>query len=114
MDIASHLGVLIDKPTIGCAKSILVGRHEEPGSEIGDWTPLVDGDEVIGAAVRTRPGVAPVYVSIGHRIDLESAIRYVLACTRGYRLPETTRYAHRLASGEKLDIAASQPKLFDL
>jgi deoxyribonuclease V len=97
--IASHLGVLLDRPSIGVGKTRLVGRHAEPGAQKGDWAPLLDGNEVIGAVVRTRPGVKPVYVSIGHRLCLDTAIRLTLACTPRYRLPETTRQAHRLASG---------------
>jgi deoxyribonuclease V len=102
--LASHMGVILDQPSIGCAKSRLVGEHDEPGNEVGDWTPLRDGEEVIGAVVRTRAGVKPVFVSIGHRIDLDTAIDFVLRCTRGYRLPESTRYAHRVAGGRQLDI----------
>lgn len=97
--IACHLGVLLDCPTIGVGKTRLTGRHQEPPQEKGGWTPLQDGDEVIGAVLRTRTGVKPVYVSIGHRLTLQTAIRLVMACTTRYRLPETTRQAHRLASG---------------
>jgi len=97
--IASHLGVLLDRPSIGVGKTRLTGRHAEPGREKGAWTPLLDGEEVIGAVLRTRAGVKPVYVSIGHRVGLGTAIRLTLACTPRYRLPETTRQAHRLASG---------------
>ena len=102
--LAAHMGVVLDQPSIGCAKSRLVGEYEEPGNHVGDWTPLRDGDEVIGAVLRTRAGVKPVFVSIGHRVDLEAAIDLVLQCTGRYRLPETTRYAHRVASGAQLDI----------
>lgn len=98
LGIASHLGLLVDIPTIGCAKSRLCGRHEEPDFEHGSHVPLIDHGEIIGAVVRTRSGVKPVYVSIGHRIDLKTSIKYVLACCRGYRLPETTRQAHHLAA----------------
>jgi len=118
--IASHLGLLADLPSIGCAKSRLVGRHDEPGQEVGNYAPLVDRGEVIGAVLRTRPGVSPVFVSIGHRIDLATSIQTVLACCRGYRLPETTRWAHRVAGGEKPPlrgqpgVEAIQPALFDL
>ena len=101
--IACHLGVLIDAPSIGVAKTRLSGNHAEPPPEKGGWTPLQDGEEVIGAVLRTRTGVKPVYVSIGHRVSLATAIRLVLACTRGYRLPETTRLAHRLASARDGD-----------
>ncbi|TCS73062.1 endonuclease V [Sulfuritortus calidifontis] len=96
--IASHLGVLLDAPTIGVGKTRLCGRHEEPGNEKGAWAPLQDGGEIIGVVLRTRAGVKPVYVSIGHKLSLTSAIRIVLACTPRYRLPETIRQAHRLAS----------------
>jgi deoxyribonuclease V len=105
--LAAHMGVILDQPSVGCAKSRLVGEHEEPGNHVGDWTPLRDGDEVIGAVLRTRAGVKPVFVSIGHRVDLETAIDFVLRCTGRYRLPETTRYAHRVASGAHLDIEHS-------
>ena len=97
--IACHLGVLTGLPTIGVAKSRLVGHYEEPGEEKGCWSALRLGDEVIGAVVRTRTRVSPVFVSIGHRVSLQGAIAWVLACTTRYRLPETTRAAHRLASG---------------
>ena len=105
--IACHLGVLIDAPSIGVAKTRLIGSHAEPPAQKGGWTPLMDGEEVIGAVLRTRTGVKPVYVSIGHRVSLATAIRLVLACTRGYRLPETTRQAHRLASAR--DAGGSRP-----
>jgi deoxyribonuclease V len=94
---ASHLGLALDLPSIGAAKSRLTGSHEEPGGERGDWTPLVDDGEVIGACVRTRPGARPIYVSIGHRVTLETAIRLVLRCTTRYRLPEPTRLADQLS-----------------
>ena len=100
--IAAHLGILTDLPTIGVAKSRLVGEHDPLPQEKGSWVPLRDHDEVVGAVVRTRSGVAPLYVSLGHRISLQTAIDYVLACTTRYRLPETTRWAHRLASGPPL------------
>lgn len=101
--IACHLGVLLDAPSIGVAKTRLIGSHAEPPPEKGGWTPLKDGEEVIGAVLRTRTGVKPLYVSVGHRVSLATAIRLVLACTRGYRLPETTRQAHRLASASDAD-----------
>ena len=105
LGLASHLGLLLDIPTIGCAKSILCGRHGELGEEPGSYAPLFDGSEVIGAALRTKRGVKPVFVSIGHRVDLEAAIGWVLACCRGYRLPEPTRLAH-LAAGGQLPVLA--------
>ncbi len=96
--LACHLGLLSGLPSIGVAKSRLIGEHAAVGEQRGDWQPLLDGGEVIGAVLRTRQGTKPLYVSIGHRIDLPTAIEYVLACTPRYRLPETTRQAHRLAS----------------
>lgn len=95
--IACHLGVFLDRPAIGVAKSRLTGAHAAPGPERGDWTPLVDGDETIGAVLRTRARVNPLFVSIGHRVSLQTAIRLVLACGRGYRLPEPCRLADRLS-----------------
>lgn len=99
--IAAHLGLLLDKPTIGCAKSRLCGRHAEPDTERGAYEYLYDADEVIGAVVRTRSNVRPVYVSIGHRIALDSAITHCLTCGSGYRLPAPTREAHNAASAFK-------------
>jgi deoxyribonuclease V len=98
LGIASHVGLILDLPTIGCAKSLLVGRHEPVGPERGDWQPIYQGDEVIGAAIRTRPGAKPVYASIGHRIGFEAMVRWVLELSRGYRLPIPQRQAH-LAAG---------------
>lgn len=97
--IACHLGLLTDIPAIGVAKTRLVGAYEEPPADSGAWSPLMDGDERIGAVLRTRTGVKPLFVSAGHRIGLESAIEWVMNCRTRYRLPETTRHAHRLASG---------------
>jgi len=94
MGLASHLGLVLDRPSIGCAKSRLCGEHGVPGDAPGSWSPLVDGNETIGAAVRTRSGARPVYVSTGHRVCLATAISFVLACCRGFRLPEPTRQAH--------------------
>lgn len=112
MGLATHLGVLLDMPAVGCAKSRLCGGYVEPEERKGSWTPLTDGEEVIGAVVRTRDGVRPVFVSIGHRADLEAAISLVLNCTTKYRLPEPTRWAHRVAGGQPLPVAR-QPTLFD-
>ena len=97
--LACHLGVVTGQPTIGVAKSRLVGAHDAVPDRRGAWVPLHDGAEVIGAVLRTRVGVKPVFVSVGHRVSLERAIEVTLACTPRYRLPETTRQAHRLASG---------------
>ena len=102
--LASHMGVILDWPSIGCAKSRLTGSHADPGARHGDWVPLTDAGQTIGAVVRSRSGVKPLYVSIGHRVDLPTAIDFVLRCTRGFRLPETTRYAHKVAGGASLQI----------
>ncbi len=99
MGLACHLGLFLNTPTIGCAKSRLCGTHEIPGDEAGSYAEVVDCGETIGVALRTKPGVKPIYVSIGHKIDLQSAIRWVLECCRGYRLPEPTRLAHLAAGG---------------
>jgi len=111
MGIATHIGVLVDRPSIGCAKSRLCGEHHQPAETRGSTARLTDGDEIIGMVVRTRDGVKPVYVSIGHKVDLETAVAYVLNCCRKYRLPEPTRYAHRMAGGERLRLGVSQPSL---
>jgi deoxyribonuclease V len=97
--IASHLGIWLGVPTIGCAKSRLCGEHDIPDNEAGSYTELLDNGEVIGAVLRTKNNVKPLYISIGHMIDLAAAIRYVIACCRGYRLPEPTRLAHQAAGG---------------
>jgi len=99
MGLASHLGLFLDIPTIGCAKSRLCGSHQVPGAEPGNYAELVDNGEVIGAALRTKLGTNPLYVSIGHKIDLPTVIHWVLACCRDYRLPEPTRLAHLTAGG---------------
>ncbi len=96
--LACHLGVLLDMPTIGVAKSRLIGEHQELGSQKGSWQPLLDKGEIVGAIVRSRSQVKPIYVSIGHKVSLETAMDYVLRCTPKYRLPETTRWADKLAS----------------
>ncbi len=98
--IASHLGLLLDIPSIGVAKTRLVGRHDTVPNNKGNWVSLVDHDEVIGAVLCTRKNVKPLYISTGHRVSLSTAIKLVMACVTRYRLPETTRWAHRLASGQ--------------
>ncbi len=97
--LACHLGLFLDTPTIGCAKSSLCGSHRLPGDKPGSYSKVVDKGEIIGVALRTRLGVKPVYVSIGHKINLENAIYWVLQCCGGYRLPEPTRLAHLAAGG---------------
>ena len=99
MGFASHLGLCLDIPTIGCAKSRLVGEHEDVPDEPGGYTHLYDGDDIIGAAVRTKTKVKPVFVSPGHRIDLTSSIQWVIQCCTGHRLPQPTRLAHLAANG---------------
>lgn len=96
--LACHLGILVDIPTIGVAKSWLIGKYEELPEARGNWQPLIHNDETIGAVLRTRTKVKPLYISSGHRISLTTAIDYVLRCTPKYRLPETTRIADKLAS----------------
>ena len=98
MGLASHLGLFLDVPSVGCAKSRLVGTHDEPGNEKGSATDLFHRGEVIGKVLRTRKGVSPVYVSVGNHIDLDGAVELVLACSPKYRLPETTRQAHNAAN----------------
>jgi deoxyribonuclease V len=97
LGIASHLGLLLDIPSIGVAKSRLIGTHEDPGPRRGDRAPLTDKGEVIGAVLRSRPGTKPIYVSIGHRVCLDMAVAFVMRCTTRFRLPETTRAADRLS-----------------
>jgi len=99
--IACHLGLIVDIPTIGVAKSLLTGKHQEVPETRGSWQPLLNRGETIGAVLRTRIGTKPVYVSSGHRVSLLTAIDYVLRCTPKYRLPETTRIADKLASAKE-------------
>lgn len=99
--IACHLGVIVGRPTIGCAKSRLIGEYVEPGRRRGARSPLREGGERLGTVLRTREGVKPVFVSVGHRIDLATAERIVLDAATGYRLPEPTRLADRLVAARK-------------
>ncbi len=99
--IACHLGLIVNIPAIGVAKSLLVGKHEEVPESRGSWQPLRHRGETIGSVLRTRTGTKPLYVSSGHRVSLPTAIEYVLRCTPKYRLPETTRIADKLASGKE-------------
>lgn len=116
--IASHVGLWLNRPTFGCAKSVLVGKYAEPDAERGGWTELVDPkkNEVVGAAVRTKTNVQPIFVSPGHLIDLPGAIRLTLECDGGYRQPEPTRRAHHLVNalrrGEREPSDDEQPQLF--
>lgn len=104
--IACHIGVLLDLPTIGCAKSILVGKHGELAAAAGSQAPLIDRGEQVGVALRTKMNVAPVYVSAGHLIDLPGAVDLVLRSTTKYRQPEPTRQAHLLVN--RLRVADGQ------
>ena len=103
LGIASHLGLVLDIPTIGCAKSVLYGTYEEPEPEAGSSRPLYDPkDGQIGVALRTRRGARPLFISPGHKIDLTDAERIVRACVENYRLPEPTRRAHLLVNRERI------------
>lgn len=111
LGLASHLGVVLDLPSIGCAKSLLIGTHGALPQQAGSWTPLLDQKkegERIGAVLRTRAGVKPIYVSQGHRVSLETAIRMTLAVTDGYRIPRPTRDADHFAGELKRNIVAGQ------
>lgn len=99
--LACHVGVLLDLPTIGCAKSVLMGKCFTLGDTAGSAAELIADGQVVGMAVRTRDNVKPIYVSVGHRVDLPCAVRIVLACAMGYRLPEPIRQAHLLAGQER-------------
>ena len=116
--IASHVGLILNRPTLGCAKSVLVGKYEEPAPERGDWTELVDpkNGETVGAALRTKTRTQPIFVSPGHLIDLEGALRLTLAADGGYRQPEPTRRAHLLVNalrrGERPPSEDEEPRLF--
>jgi deoxyribonuclease V len=100
--LACHLGVLLDRSAIGVAKTRLTGDHETPNRERGSIAPLTKGDERIGLVVRTRTGVKPVFVSVGHRVDLDDALRWTLATALRFRLPEPTRLAHHLSKSGSL------------
>ena len=101
--LASHLGLILDRPAIGCAKSRLVGTHEPVGEKRGEWTELIHQEGKVGAVLRTRDRIKPVFVSQGHRVGLESSIALVLACCRGYRIPEPTRRAHRAVNRLRME-----------
>ncbi len=96
--IASHGGLFLDRPTFGCGKSVLVGKYDEPAPERGSWSPMTHYRDAVGAALRTKNKVNPVYVSPGHLIDLQTAIDLTLRTNGGYRIPEPTRRAHNLVN----------------
>jgi deoxyribonuclease V len=104
LGIAAHLGLVFNRPTIGCAKSRLIGEHDIPGRKKGSFSPLTDKGQIIGAVVRTRTDVKPVYVSVGNKCRLQDAVELVLRCTTKYRLPEPTRLAHQLVTKLKKSI----------
>lgn len=94
MGIAAHMGLILQKPSIGCGKSLLTGHYEEPGEGAGSYSPLVDRGEQVGVALRSKLKTKPVFISPGHLIDIPSSIKIILATVKGYRLPEPTRQAH--------------------
>ena len=112
--IAAQMGLWLERPTIGVAKSRLYGRHEEVGPKRGDRAELIDrSGNVIGTVLRTKEKTNPLYISPGHLMDVRHATDFVLACVSGYRLPEPTRWAHKVAGGEKLPVQdTDQPSLF--
>ena len=115
LGIASQMGLWLERPTIGVAKSRLYGHHAAPGNKRGEWAELRDEHDpkkIIGAVLRTRESVNPVYISPGHLIDLPTCLEFVLRCCGKYRLPEPTRWAHWVAGGEELPIEARQARLF--
>src|SRR4051794_10197845 len=109
MGLACHVGIWLDLPTVGCAKSRLVGEYEEPGPERGARAPLLDGGEVVGAVLRTRSRVRPLFVSVGHRCDLESAVAVVLDTTVRYRVPVPARLAHERVNEMRRAAGADHP-----
>jgi deoxyribonuclease V len=113
LGLASHVGLFLDLPTIGCAKSILCGQHQPVGEEAGSHAELLDNGELIGAALRTKSGVKPIYISVGHKIDIAAALQWVINCCRGYRLPEPTRLAHLAAGGMLASEPSCRGKVFD-
>jgi len=96
--LACHLGLITDIPSLGVGKTRLIGKYQEVPNQKGTWQPLMGKEECIGAVLRTRVNVKPIYISIGHRICLETAIDFVMQCTTRFKLPETTRIAHKYAS----------------
>jgi len=104
LGLAAHVGLLLDRPAIGCAKSLLCGKYQEPPATPGKFAPLIHEDELVGAILRTRKGVKPVYVSVGHRVSLQDAVDVVLASVTRYRIPEPTRQAHILVTHHRRDV----------
>ena len=111
LGIASHLGILIDLPTIGCAKSVLTGVYNEPEMEAGSISYLFDknnGEEIIGAALRTKDSVKPVFISPGHRIDLADSLEIMEKCVRKHRIPEPTRFAHKIMNEYRVEAGGAK------
>ena len=109
MGIGAHFGLLVNRPAMGCAKTVLVGKFDLPAPERGNWSPMLYKGETIGAAVRTKNKVQPVYASPGHLMDLQTAIDLVLQCDGGYRIPEATRQAHLLVNQMRLQDSPDNP-----
>jgi deoxyribonuclease V len=107
--LACHLGLLLGIPSIGCAKSRLCGEHGAVGSEVGDYAPLKLGGRTVGVVLRTRRNVKPIFVSVGHMVNLRGAIKLVLQCGAGYRVPEPTRAAHQLVTAARLGTKTAWP-----
>ena len=106
LGIASHIGVLLNMPTIGCAKSRLVGSYKEPGFKKGSWSSLSYNEEIVGAVLRTKDNVNPLFVSPGHRVDIRGSVKIVLACSQGYRIPEPLRRADFISKKIKRELSA--------
>lgn len=109
MGLASHLGVILDLPSIGCAKSLLIGKHGAVGRQQGEWSAICDGEEAIGAALRTRTDCAPMYISAGHRVSLKTAVRLTLSVCDGTRVPQPTREADRFVGRTKRETLEGSP-----
>lgn len=107
LGIASHMGLVVDKPTIGCAKSVLVGKFEDLDIEAGSTAPMMYKEKQVGVALRTKTKVNPVFVSPGNLMDFESAVQIMMSCVRGYRIPEPTRQAHLLVNRIRQEAMAS-------
>lgn len=113
MGIASHMGLLLEKPTIGCAKSLLYGNYKEPGLKKGDTSPLYSkSGVVIGSVLRTKPACKPMFISPGHRIDLKTSLDLVMRCLDGYRLPKATREADKFVGALRRNGAGKSADLF--
>jgi deoxyribonuclease V len=110
MGIATHMGIVLNKPTIGCAKSRLIGTFDEPGARVGSYSPLVHGRETVGVVLRTRRRVKPIFVSQGTNISLKTTIEIVLKCVDGYRIPKPTREADRYVAFIKRESAGVEIK----